>query len=96
MIKQELLNTSRQWISDNGEYIGDQIQDLIVWAKSDRQLKRLPKKVINEKGGEEWTWELKKDTGKSKSDLYWNPKTGDVYSVSKHGGGEPEWVGNVN
>ncbi len=53
-------------------------------------------KVINEKGGEERTRELKKDTGKSKSDLYWNPKTGDVYSVPKHGGGDPELAGNVN
>ena len=34
-------------------------------------------------------------TDKSKSDLYWNPKTGDVHSVPKRGGGEPEWVGNV-
>ena len=89
------INASGQWISDTGEYIGEYIQDLIVWAKSGRQLKRLPKKIIDNKGGEEWTRELKKETGKSKSDLYWNPKTGDVYSVPKRGGGEPEWVGNV-
>ena len=89
------INESGQWISNTGEYIGDQIWDLIVWAKSGRQLKRLPKKIIDNKGGEEWTRELKKETGKSKSDLYWNPKTGDVYSVPKRGGGEPEWVGNV-
>ena len=89
------INESGQWISNTGEYIGDQIWDLIVWAKSGRQLKRLPKKIIDNKGGEEWTRELQKETGKSKSDLYWNPKTGDVYSVPKRGGGEPEWVGNV-
>ena len=32
--------------------------------------------------------------GKSKSDLYWNPKTGEVYSVPKKGG-EPEHVADV-
>ena len=32
--------------------------------------------------------------GKSKSDLYWNPKTGEVYSVPKNGG-EPEHVADV-
>ena len=89
------INESGQWISNTGEYIGDQIWALIVWAKSGRQLKRLPKKIIDNKGGEEWIRELKKETGKSKSDLYWNPQTGDVYSVPKRGGGEPEWVGNV-
>ena len=90
-----ILDATGQWISDTGEYIGDQVQDLIVWVKSNRQLKRLPKKIIKDKGGEEWTRELKKETGKSRSDLYWNPKTGDVYSVPKRGG-EPELVGNIN
>ena len=32
--------------------------------------------------------------GKSKSDLYWNPKTGEVYSVPQNGG-EPEHVADV-
>ena len=32
--------------------------------------------------------------GKSKSDLYWNPKTGEVYSVPKKSG-EPEHVADV-
>lgn len=38
--------------------------------------------------------EPKKQTGKSKSDLYWNPKTGEAYSVPKKGG-EPEHVADV-
>ncbi|WP_268873081.1 hemagglutinin repeat-containing protein [Acidaminococcus timonensis] len=50
---------------------------------------------IDELGGEEYTREVKKQTGKSKADLYWNPKTGNVYSVPKHGG-EAEWVDKVD
>ena len=34
----------------------------------------MPKKVIDDLGGEDYTQEVKRNTGKSKSDLYWNPK----------------------
>lgn len=54
----------------------------------------MPKDKIDELGGEDFTREVKKQTGKSKSDLYWNPKTGEVYSVPKKGG-EPEHVADV-
>lgn len=57
--------------------------------------KKMPKKVIDDLGGEDYTQEVKRNTGKSKSDLYWNPKTGDVYAVPKNGKGEAEWVDNV-
>ena len=82
------------WLDTNGDTIGSEIQDFIVWAKSGFELKRMPKDKIDELGGEDFTREVKKQTGKSKSDLYWNPKTGEVYSVPKKGG-EPEHVADV-
>ena len=82
------------WLDTNGDTIGSEIQDFIVWAKSGFELKRMPKDKIDELGGEDFTQEVKKQTGKSKSDLYWNPKTGEVYSVPKKGG-EPEHVADV-
>ena len=59
-----------------------------------KDLKRIPKNKIKELGGEDYTQPTKRDGGKSRSDLYWNPKTGDVYSVPK-GGGIPQWVDNI-
>jgi RHS repeat-associated protein len=59
-----------------------------------KDLKRLPKSKVKELGGESWTSGTKAKTGKSKSDLYWNPKTGDVYSIPK-GGGIPQWVDKI-
>ena len=82
------------WLDTNGDTIDSEIQDFIVWAKSGFELKRMPKDKIDELGGEDFTREVKKQTGKSKSDLYWNPKTGEVYSVPKKGG-EPEHVADV-
>lgn len=41
--------------------------------------------------GEDFTRELKKQTGKSRADLYWD-KNGKIYSVPK-GGGIPQEVG---
>lgn len=46
----------------------------------------LPKEKIKEMGGEDYTAPLKKQTGKSKSNLYWDPSTGRVYSVPNSGG----------
>ena len=71
------------WLDTKGDTIGSEIQDFIVWAKSGFELKRMPKDKIDELGGEDFTREVKKQTGKSKSDLYWNPKTGEVYSDPK-------------
>jgi len=83
-----------EWVDDTGTAIGNAARDLYVWAKSDGKLKRMPKGKIDELGGESWTSQVKEKTGKSKSDLYWDPKTGDVYSVPKNGG-PPEWVDTV-
>lgn len=55
----------------------------------------LPKEKIKEMGGEDYTAPLKKQTGKSKSNLYWDPSTGRVYSVP-NSGGQPQWVDNVD
>ena len=88
-------NNGFGWLSQTGEKIGDTAQDLYVYAKYKGELKKLPKEKIDELGGEEYTREVKKQTGKSKADLYWNPKTGNVYSVPKHGG-EAEWVDKVD
>lgn len=60
-----------------------------------RRIEKITERKIDELGGEEYTREVKKQTGKSKADLYWNPKTGNVYSVPKHGG-EAEWVDKVD
>jgi len=59
-----------------------------------KDLKRLPNDKVKELGGEEYTQPAKANTGKSKADLYWNPKTGDVYSIPK-GGGPPEHVDTI-
>ncbi|MBP2644172.1 MAG: Hemagglutinin repeat protein, partial [Firmicutes bacterium] len=91
-------STANGWVDSAGNWICDNAGDFYIWAKSGGQLKRVPDKVIQEKGGEEWTQGLKEKTGKSGSDLYWDPKTGDVYSVPKNKkfSGSPEWVGNIN
>lgn len=54
------------------------------------KLKKIPKDIIDREGGEEYTQKLKRRSGKSKSDLYWNPKTGEVYAVPKKKGSRPE------
>ena len=54
------------------------------------KLKRIPKDVIDREGGENYTQALKRKAGKSKSDLYWNPKTGEVYAVPKKKGKKVE------
>ena len=48
-----------------------------------KDLKRIPKNKIKELGGEDYTQPIKRDGGKSRSDLYWNPKTGDVIRYPK-------------
>ena len=55
-----------------------------------KDLDRLPKNKIKELGGEDYTQGAKRNTGKSKSDLYWD-KAGNVYTVPKNGG-PPQWV----
>ena len=55
-----------------------------------KDLDRLPKSKIKELGGEDYTQGAKRNTGKSKSDLYWD-KEGNVYTVPKNGG-PPQWV----
>lgn len=82
------------WIDSTKTAIGNTLQDMYIWAKSGGKLKRMPQGKIDELGGEDWTSQVKEKTGKSKSDLYWDPKTGDVYSVPKNGG-PPEWVDTV-
>jgi len=56
-----------------------------------KDLDKLPQDVIRENGGEDFTQELKKESGKSKSDLYWD-KEGKIFAVPKNGG-PPQWVG---
>ena len=58
------------------------------------ELKRLPDNKVKDLGGESYTQPTKSKTGKSKSDLYWNPKTGDGYSVPKNGG-PPQYVDTI-
>jgi len=85
------------WLDSAGTAIGDSIGDLYIWAKNGGNLKRLPDSVIDELGGEEWTQEVKKQTGGSKSDLFWDPKTGEVYSVPKgKRGAPPQHVADVD
>jgi RHS repeat-associated protein len=45
-----------------------------------KDLRKLPDNKVEELGGEGYTQGAKKDAGKSKANLYWNPKTGDVYT----------------
>ena len=59
-----------------------------------KDLKRLPDNKVDELGGEDYTQPIKGKTGKSQADLYWNPKTGDVYSIPKNGG-TPEYVDKI-
>jgi hypothetical protein len=54
----------------------------------------LPDSKIKDLGGEGYTQSIKDKTGKSKADLYWNPKTGEVYSIPKSGG-TPEYVDTI-
>jgi len=56
-----------------------------------KKLKPLPDKMIKELGGESYTQPIKGSGGKSKSDLYWNSQTGEVYTVPKNGG-PPQYV----
>ena len=79
------------WFSSTHEFISDQINDIVIFLKSNGQLKKLPDQKVQELGGEKWTQEIKAKTGKSKADLYWNPKTREVFSIPKQGG-EPELV----
>jgi hypothetical protein len=51
-----------------------------------KDLRRLPDDVIKEMGGETWAQKIKRQTGKSAADLYWNPKTGKIYTVIKRKG----------
>ena len=59
-----------------------------------KDLKRLPDNKVKDLGGEGYTQPTKAKTGKSKADLYWDPKTGDVYSIPKSGG-TPEYVDTI-
>ena len=93
-----VYNNVSGWVDAAGDVIGNEWQDLVVFAKSKGQLKRMPKRKIDELGGENYTQGLKRKVGKSHSDLYWNPKTGDVYAVPKEKGKgqEPELVDTVD
>jgi hypothetical protein len=48
-----------------------------------KDLKRLPDSKIKALGGEGYTQPINEKTGKSKADLYWNPKTGEVRNSIK-------------
>ncbi|MGX7243645.1 hypothetical protein ACWOC1_02220 [Enterococcus quebecensis] len=72
-----------------GWFIGDYIQKIAKDRDLDdvkaKESKRLPNNKVKDLGGEEYTQDVKGKSGKSKADLYWNPKTGDVYSIPKNG-----------
>jgi hypothetical protein len=59
-----------------------------------KDLKRLPDEYIKNLGGENYTQAIKSKTGGSKSNLYWNPQTGDVYTVPQNGG-PPQHVDTI-
>ncbi|EOH99484.1 hypothetical protein UAW_00636 [Enterococcus haemoperoxidus ATCC BAA-382] len=81
-----------------GWFIGDYIQKIAKNRDLDdvkaKDLKRLPNNKVKDLGGEEYTQDVKGKSGKSKADLYWNPKTGDVYSIPKKGG-PPTYVDTI-
>lgn len=89
------IDSAGKIIDKYGNILFESYNELVVYLRWDGKLKKMPKKVIDDLGGEDYTQEVKRNTGKSKSDLYWNPKTGDVYAVPKNGKGEAEWVDNV-
>ena len=57
-------------------------------------LKKLSDSKIKELGGEDYTQGIKRQTGKSKSDLFIDKK-GNIYSVPKNGG-PPQWVDRID
>ncbi len=67
-----------------------QVKDKSLGDADISDLDKLPKNKIKELGGEDYTQKAKKNTGKIKSDLYWD-KEGNVYSVPKKGG-VPQWI----
>ena len=89
------IDSAGKIIDKYGNILFESYNELVVYLRWDGKLKKILKKVIDDLGRESYTQEVKRTTGKSKSDLYWNPKTGDVYAVPKNGKGEPEWVDNV-
>ncbi len=50
---------------------------------STKDLKKIRNDWIDQMGGEDVTADLKKEYGGSLSDLYYDPKTGDIYAVRK-------------
>lgn len=61
------------------------------------KVKRVPKQWIADLGGEGYTSVTKEQSGNSHADLYCDPKTGDIYAISKQKGSKavPEWVGDL-
>jgi len=57
-------------------------------------LKRVPNYVIEQLGGEDYTSGAKAQGGKSGANLYWNPRTGDVYSLV-NGSSYPQYVDTI-
>lgn len=50
-----------------------------------QKLQPVPDDIIERQGGEKWTAPIKKQVGKSKADLKWDPKTGEVFAQLKKG-----------
>ena len=89
------IDSAGKIIDKYGNILFESYNELVVYLRWDGKLIMMTKKVIDDLGGEAYTQEVKRKVGKSKSDLYWNPKTGDVYAVPKDGSGEAEFVDNV-
>ena len=47
-----------------------------------KDLKRVPDGLVKVMGGESWTREMKRLSGASRSDLFWNPRTHEILRYS--------------
>lgn len=80
------LSSKKKNANENIEGLGD-----IDVSK----LNKLSKSQIKKLGGESFTQELKTNVGKSKTDLFVDKTTGDIFSIGKKGT-PPQFVGNID
>ena len=90
--KQTLLDELKQ-LSSKKKNANENIEGLGDIDVS--KLNKLSKSQIKKLGGESFTQELKTNVGKSKSDLFVDKTTGDIFSIGKKGT-PPQFVGNID